>query len=400
MVHVAHDGHHRGTGLEVLLGIGEVLRLQVILGGLVQLLFQGYVEIRADQGRGVEVQLGVDVGHVAQHQQLFEDFARGLANALGKVAHGDGIRGHVGVVNLDGGHHLLGGGLLHPGPAAAAHHVVIVAIEGILHRVALVPGYALRIVLADVILLVGIVIGDALLLHHGRQLRRLGTAHGASTHAGARTAHAGPGTTALGTGGKATLARRGACGIGRTAIGALGICWTAIGALGICRVAIRSLGPGRAGLRGPGRGLGHTLAHHGTRGLLVHGLRHPLANIGLGRLLLPSLDLRGLCRSGFLRLGGFGRRGRLGLGFDFRLGLGLCFGLGFSLGRLWFRLAHRLGLRLGGFGGRLDLRRLFGLGLGRLLYRRGLLGLRLGGGFRLRDGLSLGLVVVRHGKGL
>ena len=104
VVDVAHDGDDRRTGEEVLLGILDVLVLEGVLGGLGQLHFQLHAELGANQLRGVEVQFVVDGGDDAQHHQLFDDLAGRLADALGEVAHGDGLGGHERLFDL----HRLG----------------------------------------------------------------------------------------------------------------------------------------------------------------------------------------------------------------------------------------------------------------------------------------------------
>ena len=213
--------------------------LQVILGGLGQIQLQRHAEVAADQTGGIVVQFAVDVGHHAQHQQLLEDLTGGLADTLGQVLDGDGLGGHVGLFDLDGSHQLLGAGFLDPGPAAAAHHVVVVAVELIPGQLLAVFGHALRVMLTDIVLLVGVIIADPLLLHHGSQINRgLGasSAHG-RTVAASRTAEAACG------------ALRSALRIGRTAVGTLRIGRTAIRALRVRRAAIRTLRIGRTAIR-------------------------------------------------------------------------------------------------------------------------------------------------------
>ena len=183
VVDVTHDGDDGGTGHQVVVGILEVLSDQLILSGLLSLLLQGDFEVRAHQGSGIEVDLGVDGGHVAQQEQLLDDLAGGLADLLAQVAHDDRIAGHVGSLDLDGCHHLLCRGLLLAGLLAAADHVIIITgVAGITGELLAVAGNMLRIVLTDVVLLVGIVVGDALLAHGGSHLGScgLGTAHAAA----------------------------------------------------------------------------------------------------------------------------------------------------------------------------------------------------------------------------
>ena len=176
MVNVAHNGHDRRTGLEVLLGIVEVFGNQRGFRRLLLLPLEGNLEVGAHQLGGIEVDFAVDGGHVAQHEQLLDDFAGGLADLFGQVAHGDGVAGHVRRLNLDGRHHLLGAGLLRPGALAAADHLIVIAVEGVLARLLPVPAHMLRIVLADIVFLVRVIVGYPFLFHRNRQFGCPGTA--------------------------------------------------------------------------------------------------------------------------------------------------------------------------------------------------------------------------------
>ena len=175
VVDVAHDGHDRRTRHQIGLGVLHVLLLQRVLGGLVQLQLQLHAEFGRNQTGGVVVQLVVDGGDDAQHHQLLDDLARGLADALGQIANGDRLSRHNRLFDLhrlDEG--LLSGLLL----LLAAHELVVHApVHHAAVAAAIVAvGGALGIVLANVLLLIGIVIGDALLLHGGHEVGHLAAA--------------------------------------------------------------------------------------------------------------------------------------------------------------------------------------------------------------------------------
>ena len=210
VVDVAHDGDDGRAGLQVFFLILHVLLGQGVLGRAGKLHFERDAELAAHKGGGIVIQLAVDVGHDAQQQQLFEDLARGLADALGQVLDRDGLGGHDGLVDHDGRHHLLGAHLLLAAAralAAADDLVVHAAVEiGVfLGELLAALRHALGIMLALVLFLVGIVIAYALLLHHGSEL-------------GARAAL---GTSALGT--ASLLALRAVSALGTAAEAALAL---------------------------------------------------------------------------------------------------------------------------------------------------------------------------------
>ena len=337
VVDVAHDGHDRRARDQILLRVLHVLLLEGVLGGLGNLLFKLDVVLRADQTGGLVIQLVVDGGDDAQHHQLLDDLAGGLADALGQVAHGDRLGGHHGLLDAHGLESLgLGRSLL---LLLSAHELVIIAVDGHVHAgvaaaVAVLVGIALRIVLAHVLLLVGIVVGYALLLH-----RRGEVGHLAAAIAGARTAAEAAatltaalraalalGTVAVGTG--ALLAR-----LCRTAVLALRpvailtlltrLCGTAIGALGtgallalLRRTAIGTLRACTLLARLHRTAIGALRARTVLtllRGTLLHGCGPRGALLGLCRRLL-----RGCGRGGRSRL-----RRRFGLGLRLDLSAGL-----------------------------------------------------------------------------
>ena len=177
VIDVAHDGDDRRTRQKILL---VVLDLDVlgehVLRCLFDLLFELDAELGTDQLRRVVIQLLVDRGHDAQQQQLLDDFARGLADALGQVLDRDRLGGHVRLFDLDRRHQLLRG--LHLAlPASAAHDIVVHADAVLAHHLLAVARHALRVMLALIKLLVRVVIGNALLLDRRGQLRPLAAAH-------------------------------------------------------------------------------------------------------------------------------------------------------------------------------------------------------------------------------
>ena len=141
------------------------------------------------------------------HQLLYY-LTRGLTYTLGQVAHRDGLGGHESLFDLD--RLLLDRGLLALGALAAAYVLVIhIGRRGALGQLPAVLSYMLRIMLAHVVLLVGIVIGYALLLDRRREIagglaahRTLACTAGTRRAAGrgTRAAHAGTcGSVALRT---------------------------------------------------------------------------------------------------------------------------------------------------------------------------------------------------------
>ena len=84
VVDVTHDGDDGRPGLQVFLFILDPGVAQGFLSRLVQLLFQGDAELGAHQGSGIKVELTVDVGNDAQHQELLEDLGSRLADTLGQ----------------------------------------------------------------------------------------------------------------------------------------------------------------------------------------------------------------------------------------------------------------------------------------------------------------------------
>ena len=90
VIHVAHDGDHRGPGLELILPILllGVVRQHVLIG-LGDLLLQGDVVVAGDELAGIEVDVLVDGGHDAQQEQLLDDLGGGLADLLGQLLHRD-----------------------------------------------------------------------------------------------------------------------------------------------------------------------------------------------------------------------------------------------------------------------------------------------------------------------
>ena len=74
--------------------------------------------------------------------------------------------------DLNRRHHLLCGRFFHAAALAAAHHVVIIsAVTRIAAELLAVARHMLRVMLTDVVLLVRVVVGDALLAHCGRHIR-------------------------------------------------------------------------------------------------------------------------------------------------------------------------------------------------------------------------------------
>ncbi len=226
VVNVTHNGDDRRTGLQLIFSILCARFLsQRILCRAVELHFKLYAKLGADQRGGIEIQLTVDVGHDTQQEQLFEDFTGGLADALGQILDRDVLGRHISLVDMDGCHHLLGGGLLLASTRAlaAAYHLIVHAaihIGAFLGQLLAALGHALGIMLADILLLVRIVIAYALLFNHRR---KLGAARSTIallrtlTHAArTRAALAGTrraltlrtGTTLPGTGSKIALALR------------------------------------------------------------------------------------------------------------------------------------------------------------------------------------------------
>ena len=173
VVNVAHDRDDRGTRDQLFLAVLHVLGREHVLGSLIELHFQRHTELGSHQRRGIEIQLLVNRRHDAQQHQFLDDLARRFADALGQIADGDGLGGHVGRFDLDRGHHLLRGELTAL-LAAAAHHVVIHAVARIARKLlAVLHRLILRVMLTLAHLLVRIVVGNALLLDRGHQLRAL-----------------------------------------------------------------------------------------------------------------------------------------------------------------------------------------------------------------------------------
>ena len=88
MVHVAHDGDHRGPGfgLSGLLGLNGQKVLLHHTGPLhLKPEFRGY------QHRGLVINVVIDVGHHPHLQQLLDNFPGFDAHAFGQLAYGDGF---------------------------------------------------------------------------------------------------------------------------------------------------------------------------------------------------------------------------------------------------------------------------------------------------------------------
>ena len=386
MVDVTHDGHDRRTRLEVLLAVVEVFGGQLILRGHFRLLFQRDVKIRADKRGGIEVNLAVDGRHVAQQEELLDNLRAGLADLFAQVAHDNRVAAHVGVFNLNRRHHLLCGRLFHAAALAAAHHVVIIsAVTRIAAELLAVARHMLRVMLTDVVLLVRVVVGDALLAHCGRHIRhsRLRAIH---AHA-SRTARAALRTCALRTRHKRAVSTR--TRLERAIAGAI--------LLPLLRTRDKRTVSARTRLPLLRTRDKRTISARTRLSLLRAVALRPLLSLRTG-LLRPRRtdDIR--CQSDRLwrqrltrpgdNLTNRGLLGRFGLGFHLRSGLLLRLGgirLRFGLG---FHLRSGLLLALGRF------RLHFGLGFrlrSGLLLALGCFRLHFGLGFRLRGGLLLAL---------
>ena len=192
VVDMAHDRDDRRAELQRLRIILDFRDLRRVY--LWRQLFARHAEFGSYQRRGIEIQLLIDRRHDAQQHQLLDDLARRLADALGQIADGDGLGGHVGRLDLDRGHHLLRRELT-PLLAAAAHHIVVHAVARVARKLlAVLHRLMLRVMLTLAHLLVRVVVGNALLLDRGHQLRplrptlRTVAAHRASAaHAACRT---------------------------------------------------------------------------------------------------------------------------------------------------------------------------------------------------------------------
>ncbi len=196
MVDVAHDGDDRRTGFQLVLGILSARRLNhLVFRRLVQLDDQLAVELRAHKSGSVIVKLAVDGGHIAQQEELFEDLPGRFSDAFRQVLDRDGLRGHVGCFDLDGGHHLLRGGL--PALKPPSSYDLIVRLHearlGFPDALLALLADVLRIGLTDVILLVRVVIAGPLLLNGDEKIvrrrfdgRRAAAKAGPRRHAGAR----------------------------------------------------------------------------------------------------------------------------------------------------------------------------------------------------------------------
>ena len=396
VVDVTHDGHDRRTRLEVLLAVVEVFGGQLILRGHFRLLFQRDIKIRADKRRGIEVNLAVDGRHVAQQEELLDNLRAGLADLFAQVAHDNRVAAHVGVFNLNRRHHLLCGRLFHAAALAAAHHVVIIsAVTRIAAELLAVARHMLRVMLTDVVLLVRVVVGDALLAHCGRHIRhsRLRAIHAPASRtarAALRTrleASAPLRTSALRTRHKRAVSTR--TRLERAIAGAI--------LLPLLRTRHKRTVSARTRLPLLRTRDKRTVPARTRLSLLRAIALRPLLSLRTG-LLRPRRtdDIR--CQSdrlGRQRLTRPGdnltNRGLLG-----RFGLGLCLGFGLllALGRfclrfgLGFHLRSGLLLALGRF------RLHFGLGFrlrSWLLLALGRFRLRFGLGFHLRRGLLLAL---------
>ncbi len=152
VVHVAHDGDHRGPGLELILPILllGVVRQHVLIG-LGDLLLQGDVVVAGDELAGIEVNVLVDGGHDAQQEQLLDDLGGGLADLLGQLLHRDHFRGDHRVIDDHRGglDRLL---LVALALAAAAHGAVLVPHHG--GTVFLLHGFLILSLLVLVVIVV------------------------------------------------------------------------------------------------------------------------------------------------------------------------------------------------------------------------------------------------------
>ena len=103
VVHVAHDGDHRGPGLHILLRIHLVHALvEHVLGGFGQLLLHLDAVFAGDQGAGVKIDLLVDGSHDSQDKQLFDDLRRRLADLFAQFLDGHHLGGEDGLFDDHG----------------------------------------------------------------------------------------------------------------------------------------------------------------------------------------------------------------------------------------------------------------------------------------------------------
>ena len=151
VVHVAHDHHHGGAGLQVLgLVLGGVDEL--LLNGDDDLLLHLAAQLLGDDGGGVEVDDVAERGHNAVFDEALDHLGAGLFHAGGQLAHADlvGDLDHQGVLlgdlGLEAAHLFL---LLLPALAAleAAAPALVPALElllAALHLVGLAGGQLLQ----------------------------------------------------------------------------------------------------------------------------------------------------------------------------------------------------------------------------------------------------------------